>query len=181
MVSPKPPPPCSFFRHHTHSTAFTLVVDDFLVRYSHPSELDILVSCLSTPYELKVHRDLPRYTYLGYTLDYSPTSPSPCMTLSMPNYIPSMLSHLCPSGCGSAAVYTPPVSYTDLSLHLSPPSITTPSTPVSPAKDMDPTSSWVLALLCEGTGPIPPHSSLPTLLPSIHSHSTRPVLCPLPP
>jgi hypothetical protein len=58
------------------------------------------------------------------------------MTLSMPNYIPSMLSHLCPSGCGSAsspAVYTPPVSCTDLSPHLSPSSITTPSTPVSPA------------------------------------------------
>ncbi len=26
------------FRHHTHSTAFTLVVDDFLVRYSHHSK-----------------------------------------------------------------------------------------------------------------------------------------------
>jgi hypothetical protein len=53
------------FHHHTHSTAlFTFVVDDFLVRYSHPSELDHLVSCLSTLYELKVHRDLPRYTYL---------------------------------------------------------------------------------------------------------------------
>jgi hypothetical protein len=59
------------------------------------------------------------------------------MTLSMPNYIPSMLSHLCPSGCGSAsspAVYTPPVSHPDLSLHLSPPCITTSSTPVSPAE-----------------------------------------------
>ncbi len=125
------------FRHHTHSTAFTQVVDDFHVGYSHPSELDHLVSCLSTLYELKVHRDLPRYTYLGYTLDYSPTSPSPCMTLSMPNYILSMLAHLCPSGCGSGsspAVYTPPVSYTDLSPHLSPSSLTSPSTPVSPAE-----------------------------------------------
>ncbi len=42
------PPP--FFRHHTHSTAFSLVVDDFLVRYSHPSELDHLVSCLASLY-----------------------------------------------------------------------------------------------------------------------------------
>jgi hypothetical protein len=42
------------FRHHTHSTAFTLVVDNFLVHYSHPSELDHFVSCLSTLYELKV-------------------------------------------------------------------------------------------------------------------------------
>jgi hypothetical protein len=66
------------FRHHTHSTAFTLVVNDFLVRYSHPSELDhLIVSCLSTLYELKVHRDLPRYTYLEYTVDYSPTSLHP--------------------------------------------------------------------------------------------------------
>jgi hypothetical protein len=119
------------FRHHTHSTAFTLVVDDFLVRYSHPSELDHLVSCLATLYELKVHRDLPRYTYLGYTLDYSPTSPSSCMTLSMLNYIPSMLSHLCSSGCGSAsspAVYNPPVPYPDPSIPA------TLSTLVSPAE-----------------------------------------------
>jgi hypothetical protein len=40
------------FGHPTHSTAFTLTVDDFLIRYSHPSELDHLVSCLSTLYEL---------------------------------------------------------------------------------------------------------------------------------
>ncbi len=59
------------FRHHTHSTAFTLVVDDFLVRYSRPSELDHLVSCLSTLYELKVHRDLPLFSHLTLTL-YDP-------------------------------------------------------------------------------------------------------------
>ncbi len=125
------------FRHHTHSIAFTLVVHHFLVRYSNPSELDHLDSCLSTLYELKVYRDLPRYTYLGYILDYSPTSPSPCMPLSIPNYIPSMLSHLCPSGCGSAsspAVYTPPVSPTDSSLYLSSSSAATLSTLVSPAE-----------------------------------------------
>jgi hypothetical protein len=133
------------FRHHTYSTAFALVVDDFLVRYSHPSELDHLVSCLPTLYKLKFHRDLPRYTYLRYTLDYSPTSPSPCMTLSMPNYIPSMLSHLCPSGCGSAsspAVYILPVFYTDLFLHLSTSSITTLFTPVSPAE-----KTWIQQVL----------------------------------
>jgi hypothetical protein len=55
----------------------------------------------------------------------------------MPNYVPSMLSRLCPSGCGLAsfpAVYTPPVSYSDPSLHLSPSSTITLSTPVSPAE-----------------------------------------------
>ncbi len=52
------------FRHHTHSTTFSLVVDDFLVRYSHPSELDHLVSCLSTLYEIN--------PYLGYSVIHPP-------------------------------------------------------------------------------------------------------------
>ncbi len=59
------------------------------------------------------------------------------MTLSMPNYIPAMLSRLCPSGCGSASspiVYTPPVSYPDSPPPLSPSSPTTPATPISPAE-----------------------------------------------
>jgi hypothetical protein len=86
MATLKHPPPCSSATT-LHSTAFFLVVDDFLVRYSHSSELDHLISCLSSLYDLKVHRDLPHYTYLGYTVNYSPTSPSPCTTLSMPNYI----------------------------------------------------------------------------------------------
>ena len=54
------------------------------------------------------------------------------MTLSMPNYIPSMLSHLCPSGCGSAsspAIYTSPASHTD-----TPSPSTLVSPPVSPAE-----------------------------------------------
>jgi hypothetical protein len=58
------------------------------------------------------------------------------MTLSMPNYIPALLSHLCPSGCGSAsspAVYTAPVSPTDSSL-TTPSSTATLSTPVSTAE-----------------------------------------------
>ncbi len=54
----------------------------------------------------------------------------------MPNYIPALLSHLCPSGCGSAsspAVYTAPVSPTDSSL-TTPSSTATLSTPVSTAE-----------------------------------------------
>ncbi len=46
------------------------------------------------------------------------------MTLSMPNYVPAMLSRLCPSGCGlnhslgwrpslPFTLYTPPVPYLD--------------------------------------------------------------------
>jgi hypothetical protein len=57
------------------------------------------------------------------------------MPLSMPNYIPAMLSLLCPSGCGSAsspAIYTSPASHTDAPSPLSP--TTTVSLPVSPAE-----------------------------------------------
>jgi hypothetical protein len=181
MGSPKLPPPCFFAI--TPSPLPKSPVDDFLVRYSHPSELEHLVPCLSTLYELKVHRDLPRYTYLNYTVDYSATPPSPCMTLSMPNYIPSMLSHFCPSGCGSAsssAIYTPPVSPTDSSI-TTPSSTATLYLSLCRREDMDPTSSWVFALLCQSPGPIPPHRSLPTLLPSIYYHATRSYLCPPPP
>jgi hypothetical protein len=82
----------------------------------------------SSLYELKVHRDSPRHTYLGYTIAYSQSSSSPCMTLSMPNYIPAMLSHLYPSGC---AIYTSPASHTGIP-SPSPPSTLSP--PVSPAE-----------------------------------------------
>jgi hypothetical protein len=55
------------FRHHTHSTALTLVVDDFLVRYCHPSELDHLVSCL--PYTnskfIETFPAIPTLDYVG--------------------------------------------------------------------------------------------------------------------
>jgi hypothetical protein len=57
------------------------------------------------------------------------------MTLSMPNYVPAMLSHLCPSGCGSAsspAIYTSPASHTDTLAPLTP--STTVFLPVSPAE-----------------------------------------------
>ena len=49
----------------------------------------------------------------------------------MPNYVPAMLSRLCPSGCGSATspvTYTPPVPYPDTS------SPSTLTTLVSPAE-----------------------------------------------
>ena len=143
------------FRHHTHSTAFTLVVDDFLVRYSHPSELDHLVSCLSTLYELKVHRDLPRYTYLGYTIDYSPTSLSPCMTLSMPKLRP--LYALTPLSVGVWVGLIPCCLHAAcITYRLSSPPFTLiyhhPFHPsLSRREDVDPTSSWVLALLCKST------------------------------
>ena len=107
------------FRHISRSITFTLVVDDFAVKYDSPSDLDHLLSCLHTKYALKTHRTGPSYTYLGYTIDYG--RPHRTMTLSMPNYIPNLLKKLRPNGVRpqpSPAVYTPP-SYGSRSPQLS--------------------------------------------------------------
>ena len=97
------------FRHSSRPITFTLVVDDFGVKYSSPSDLDHLITCLQTLYALKTHRTGNHYNYLGYTIDYA--KPDRTMTLSMPAYIPSLLRQLRPSGirpAPSPAIYTPP-------------------------------------------------------------------------
>ena len=45
-------------------------------------------------------------------------------------------------------------------------------------EDMDPTSGWVLALLRKSARPLCPHRCLPTFIPPIYPHSTRPLCCP---
>ena len=94
--------------------------DDFAVKYSSPSDLDHLLSCLTSKYALKTHRTGPTYTYLGYTIDYD--RPNHQMTLSMPNYIPNLLKKIRPNGvrlAPSPALYTPP-SYGSRSPQVSP-------------------------------------------------------------
>jgi hypothetical protein len=50
------------FRHHTHSTTFTLVVDDFLVRYSHPSDSTTLLLVFLPSMNLKFIETYPTTT-----------------------------------------------------------------------------------------------------------------------
>ena len=87
------------------------------------------------------------------------------------------------------------VDYTDVSFgmwvghipsHLHPtctlPRHLLPSHPYHPSlsrgKDLDPTSRWVLALLRESARSLCPHRCLPTFIPPIQPHSTRPLCCP---
>jgi hypothetical protein len=49
---------------------------------------------------------------------------------------------------------------------------------LSCGEDMDPTSSWVLALLRASPRSLCPHRCLPTFFPPIHPHPTRPLCCP---
>jgi len=84
------------FRHSHLPISFTLVVDDFGIKYDSPSDLDHLLSCLSSKYVLKTHRTGTKYKYLGYTIDYDRAAR--LLTLSMPDYIPNLLAQRCPSG-----------------------------------------------------------------------------------
>ena len=77
------------FRHVSLPISFTLVVDDFAVKYTSPSDLDHLLSCLATKYALKIHRTGYSYSYLGYTIEYD--RPNHNMIFSMPTYISNML------------------------------------------------------------------------------------------
>jgi hypothetical protein len=83
------------FRHHTHSTAFTLVVDDFLVRYSHPSELDQSPACLPSMNSkfIEIFPTTPTLAIPLTILAPHPHSvrPSPCLTTSLPCCLISVL------------------------------------------------------------------------------------------
>ena len=81
--------PC-LFRHISNgiglpraSIAFTLVVDDFLVKYPDKSSADHLHRTLSMLYEMKV--DWSASKYIGFTLHFEATRCT--VTLSMPGYI----------------------------------------------------------------------------------------------
>ena len=122
------------FRHTTLAISFTLVVDDFAVKYQNPDDLDHLLNCLTTIYDIKTHRTGPSFTYLGYTIEYDRTLRK--LTLSMPNYIPNLLKRLRPDGvrfAPSLAVYIPP-SYGSRSPQISP---VDSSPAASPAQKLD--------------------------------------------
>lgn len=81
--------PC-YFQHTTNSLSFTLVVDDFGVKYSKKADVEHLLNCIHQLY--KTTEDWNGSKYLQFTLiwDYINNT----LTLSMPNYIPKALERL---------------------------------------------------------------------------------------
>ena len=82
------------FRDASRSITFVLVVDDFGVKYHHPSDFAFLVSCLSTLYHCKAHPIAT--TFLGFSLDHNRSSRT--FTVSYPGYVSTLLTRLRPSG-----------------------------------------------------------------------------------
>ena len=100
--------PC-LFHHATRPTFFTLVVDDFAVKYASDDDAEHLLATLRLLYEIKVDRKASKY--LGFAIKFDDVAHT--VTLSMPDYIPKLLERFHPSatplrGALSPATYTPP-------------------------------------------------------------------------
>lgn len=103
-----PMTPCLFL-HKTNNIAFTLVVDDFGVKYKHPHELQHFLDALKEVYKFKVDIDGKRY--LGMTIDIDRAKKT--VSLSMPGYVQQALNKYDPQQtlpeCNSPMMFVQPV------------------------------------------------------------------------
>jgi hypothetical protein len=100
--------PCLFV-HKSNGVAFTLVVDDFLVKYQTQESIDHFTETLRKLYVITVDTAL-KQKYVGITIDYNKAKGY--MDLSMPGYVTNALTRfnkLNVKGANSPIVYTPPV------------------------------------------------------------------------
>ena len=101
-----PTVPC-LFKHESNGIQFTLVVDDFGVKYFSLESAEHLIACLEVLYPLKVN--WTGHKYLGMTIDFVADRRS--VTLSMPGYVRKQLLRFSRRGCQAQAksptVYIP--------------------------------------------------------------------------
>jgi hypothetical protein len=87
---------------------FTLVVDDFGIKYNQTEDLDHLLNALRELYQIKVNMNGDKY--LGFKIEFNDEEHT--VSLSMPDYIPKVLQRFAPGqtlkGVRSPAVYEPP-------------------------------------------------------------------------
>eukprot|EP01035_Chromulina_nebulosa_P069336 gene69336-biopygen23604 len=95
------------FRHITNGVAFTLVVDDFGVKFQDPAGADDLIRCLQLYYTLTIKKNATKY--LGLTIDVDKVARE--VRMSAPGVIAKALQRFAPhstSVARSPAVYQPP-------------------------------------------------------------------------
>jgi hypothetical protein len=98
----------ALFKHKSKNLAFTLVVDDFMIKYSDPQDLDDFFSVLRKQYVITTDTS-DTQKYVGITIQHDRTNRK--ITLSMPGYIDKALARFGihdAKGANSPAVYTPP-------------------------------------------------------------------------
>ena len=95
------------FRHDTNGVAFTLVVDDFGVKFKDPAAADDLVRCLQLYYTLTIKKNATKF--LGLTIAVDPIARE--VRLSAPGVIPKALQRFAQHSTAvarSPAIYLPP-------------------------------------------------------------------------
>ena len=99
--------PC-MFAHVTAPISFSLVVDDFGIKYVHDSDLATLCSALREKYQIRV--ELTGSKYIGVRLDWDYTSNT--LVTSMPNYVSAGIARFCrdgpPKPAKTPGIYVPP-------------------------------------------------------------------------
>ncbi len=104
-----PSTPC-LYRHASRAIAFTLVVDDFAVKYRDKCDADHLLEAIRESYDLTA--DWSGAKYLGMSIDFGSVSGSRTVTISMPGYVRAALTRFRqphPTRLVRApAIYTPP-------------------------------------------------------------------------
>lgn len=101
-----PQVPC-LFRHLTRSVTFSLVVDDFGIKFTHREDADHLLACLRELYAITV--DWSGSKYLGISIKFDRVARE--VSLSMPGYVRKALARFAPSikrGAASPMIYVPP-------------------------------------------------------------------------
>lgn len=83
-----PSTPC-LFRHHTDDIEFTLITDDFLVRYSDKAAADRLLAAMTAKYPMTHDWDCRKYAGFNIDFDYTPATRK--VEISMKGYIAAML------------------------------------------------------------------------------------------
>jgi hypothetical protein len=121
---PAPNTPC-LFKHLIHPIAFTLVVDDFAIKFKDTLHAEHLLAAIREEYEVTVDWNGSRY--LGMTITFNLHDGIRSASLSMPGYVTAALKrfNIAPSNrfTRSPAVYIPPkygkhIQYVDDDLQL---------------------------------------------------------------
>jgi hypothetical protein len=92
------------FRHATNGVAFTLVVDDFGVKFQDPAGADDLIRCLQLYYTLTIKRNAIKY--LGKTIAVDKIVRE--VRMSAPGVIAKALQRFAPHSTAIARSYQPP-------------------------------------------------------------------------
>ena len=91
------------FMHKTRPIAFTLVVDDLGVKYTHKADVQHLINALTEKYSIAT--DWKGKKYLGYNIEHDLSTGT--ISLQMPNFIPNFFNWACTNGQPPSPVGSP--------------------------------------------------------------------------